>query len=83
MNRKVITNYRIDNPDPATESPKNSPTAKVIAQPTISTSERKISPAHEKGQPKLHVIKNAHGVVTSLQITCVCGEEITVLLDYE
>ena len=83
MNKKVLTNYRID-ADSAEDSNQSSRLggAKVLTQVRISPNESKIATEREKSQPRLDVLKNAHGVITALVVTCGCGEEITILLEY-
>jgi hypothetical protein len=84
MNQKVITNYRILNPSSESgPEPKPASNQRVIAQARISETAQPITSQREKNQPKLDVVKNAHGVITALIVTCGCGEEITLLLDYE
>lgn len=83
MNRKIITNYHIQADPAESADPKQPSHARVLSQARISDGEQKIASQREKNQPRIDVLKNAHGVITTLVITCGCGEEITILLDYE
>jgi hypothetical protein len=79
MTRKIITNYTIDE-DNAPPQPNHK---RVLSQAHIQETEAVIPSHHGKEPAHIDVLKNAHGVITTIVVTCGCGEEITILLDYE
>ncbi len=85
--KKVIKNYNImgDEKTPATPAMTGS-AHNIIKNASIAKENRKIQSSEDqdkKSTPKLNVIKDERGIITSLEITCACGEKIHIALDYE
>ncbi len=85
--KKIIKQYKIEGDDkiPAPSAMTGS-AANIIKKASITTQNREIKSSDVKDKkpvPTLKVNKNEHGIITTLEITCACGEQILIALDYE
>ena len=82
---KIITNYRVINNEQELDNksiliPSIIKNDKIQEQPVI------INPDVEQeklSEPRVSLQKNKEGIVTVIDILCVCGEKITIKLDYQ
>ncbi|MCD4651753.1 MAG: hypothetical protein K8S56_08225 [Candidatus Cloacimonetes bacterium] len=84
--KKVITNYTIENKNTVNIPQQIAKIPKIIKQAQITPEDVEVNPGADVEQvlqPVIDVTKNEMGVITSIKVTCSCGETLTILLDYE
>ena len=86
MSTKIIKNYEIVN-DGVTVT-KHNKFPKIIKKPEITDKAKDINPdkAAEKMAKKSPVItevRDKHGIITSINIECGCGEKFSINIQYD
>ncbi len=86
-NKKIIKQYKIEGDDRIPiPSAMTGSSANIIKKASITPQNREIKSSEVKDikpVPTLKVNKDERGIITSLEITCACGEKILIALDYE
>lgn len=85
---RIIKNYtvaRSEADDKSAEQFGSFP--KVIVQPKVSKETKVVDPLQSlretKKDPVLEVRQNEFGMITSIDVICVCGERFTIQMVYE
>jgi len=91
--KKIIANYSIvDNPQASTDDDEKS-IDNIIKIPVINPEEKVIITQQEEPPPPpppppepketiLQLIRNNEGIVTGIEVQCMCGEKILIKMEY-
>ncbi len=85
--KKIIKNYKIEGEDRIpTPSAMTGSALNIIKKASITPQSREITSSDVKDKkpvPTIKVNKDESGIITSIEVTCACGETILIALDYE
>ncbi len=86
MSTRIIKNYKVV--DDGVSVTKHNKFPKIIKKPEIAEDVKEINPENNtekvaKKSPVITEVRDKHGIITSINIECGCGEKFSIDIQYD